>query len=415
MFVFVDYLYKGIGGVGQIVINSVFELNRRGHTAKIYASKESYEYLRLASEKANCLLIDSDTVSVKGFLKYLDKDDVIFLTHVDNTILLEAIKSYNNKLIFYSVFADTFFYQVPMYKALKLEQKALDLIRLLDRKKAMYIMDRPNVDAIERRGLKLMTPIRFLPVPVNVNIKKKRFSSIRTDKYNITYVGRGNDDWKIFPVIKVLQDLNEIHGDYTFTICTDTADRYKMFISEIIPNNRIPIEYKINLFGKELDNYLINNSWLHISMGTSALEGAKLCIPTIIIDYCKHLFPENYVYKWLFQADGFSLGEEILPDTRILGEPLIKIISELINEEKYKEIADNCFEYVVNYHSLNSFVDKLLYAYEETEMTVQDYCNSRLHKIKLYILPVFRFIIDFLKIIIPKALRKKMIRAFISN
>lgn len=413
MLVFVDYLYKGIGGVGQIVTNSVFELNRRGLNAKVYASKESYEYQRLAYGKANCQLIDSDTVPVKQLHRYLDREDVIFLTHIDNTILLESIKIVNNKLIFYSVFPDTFFYQGFMYKTLNLEKKALDLISLLDRKKAMFFMDRPNVEAIERRGLGLKTPIRYLPVPVHVDVKEKRSSSILPVKYNITYVGRGNDDWKIFPVIKVLQDLSEAYGDYTFTICTDTADRYKMLISENIPNNRIPIEYKINLFGKALDEYLINNSWLHIAMGTSALEGAKLRIPTILIDYSMHLFPENYVYKWIFQVDGFSLGEEIRPDTKLLGEPMIEIISELMDEEKYQVIADRCFEYVSNHHSLSAFVDKLLSACEESEMTIQDYCNSRLHKMKLYILPFFRYIIDFFKVLIPKTLRKKMIRVFI--
>ena len=275
MIVFVDYKYKGIGGVGQLVTNIVLELNRNGYSAKVYASYDSYEYKRLVSEEADCVLINSDLVSTKKLSLYIDEKDVIFLTHLANNELLRDIRHLNNRIIFYVVHPDTFFSYHYFHKLFRYNKRSLELIKVLSKKNALCLMDQPNLDAIERRGLILERPIDFLPDPICANTNNKRDNGKIISRHNITYIGRGNDDWKIYPVIKVLQDLNKLEESVTFTICTDTDTRFKAFLSKYIPQNKIHINYKINLFGKDLDQYLINNSWLHISMGTSALEGAK--------------------------------------------------------------------------------------------------------------------------------------------
>ena len=44
-------------------------------------------------------------------------------------------------------------------------------------------------------------------------------------------------------------------------------------------------------------------------MGTSALEGAKLGIPTVLLDYSYSEVPDGYQYRWLYQRDGSTLAE----------------------------------------------------------------------------------------------------------
>lgn len=411
MIVFTDYKYKGVGGVGQIVVNTVLELNRKGQTAKVYASHESYEYKRLVEEKAECILIDSETAGLKEFATRLDKEDVIFLTHINNNELLKEIKHINNRLIFYVVHPDTFFIESWFFRLFNFKKKALHLISLLDNKKALLLMDRPNKEAIERRGLTLSEPVKYLTVPINVDQTYKRtFDSVNA-KRMITYVGRGNDDWKIYPVIKVLSDLNKMSEEYIFTICTDTDKRFKELIALHVPDNKVKIEYKINLFGHALDDFLKINSWLHISMGTSALEGAKLGIPTILIDYSKSLFPEDYGYKWLYEADGYSLADEILPGMTIKGLPLRQMIKEIEFSNGYNTVADQCFDYVLNNHSLDVFLQRVLEACQQTEMTVKDYCNTSLHTFLLYIKPLYTYsYLGILGILHPKKAIKKIIK-----
>lgn len=378
MITFVDYQYKGIGGVGQLVVNVVQELNRKGYSAKVYASSDSYEYQRLVHEEANCILIDSEKVGLDEFISFLDKEDVIFVTNLSNNILFNKIKKNNNRLLFYVVHPDTFFSYRKIFALFRFNQRSLELINALHQKKALYIMDRPNLEAIERKGLHLTEPVRYLPVPIRAELENRRDDGHVPSCHNITYIGRGNADWKIYPVIKVLQDLNKLKGDYKFTIFTEVDTRFRELIAKYVPNNVVKMEYVINIYGEDLDKYLKEKSWLHISMGTSALEGAKLRIPTILIDYSKSLFPENYVYKWLYEAEGYSLADELLPDTKINGTPLNEMIEELNIQLNYKKIANKCFDYVLENHSLSRFVDKILNFCEVTEMTMQDYCNSSL-------------------------------------
>ena len=376
MIVFTDYKYKGVGGVGQIVVNTVLELNRKGQTAKVYASHESYEYKRLVEEKAECILIDSETVGLKEFATRLDKEDVIFLTHINNNELLKEIKHINNRLIFYVVHPDTFFAESRIHSLFGYRQKVLNFINLLDTKKALYLMDRPNVNSIERRGLQLNYPIRYLPVPVKINVAARRSDTNIPSIKKITYIGRGNDDWKIYPVIKILQDLNGLEDCFNFVIFTDTDTRFRNLIKLHIPNNKINIEYKLGVYGQALNDYLVTNAWLHMSMGTAALDGAKLGIPTILVNYSKSLFPKDYVYNWLFESKEYSLGDEIFPDSEFSGQPLSAIVRMLGNRSNYNNISDHCYNYVKKHHSIESFADGLVKACEKSEMRVMDYCNS---------------------------------------
>ena len=82
-------------------------------------------------------------------------------------------------------------------------------------------------------------------------------------------------------------------------------------IEKINNKYNFKIEYKGTLAGKKLSNYLISNIDLLMSMGTSALVGAKLGIPTVLLDASYIKIPNDYKYKWLFESDGATLGSFI--------------------------------------------------------------------------------------------------------
>ena len=46
-------------------------------------------------------------------------------------------------------------------------------------------------------------------------------------------------------------------------------------------------------------------------MGTAALEGAKLGIPTILLDISYKSIKSEYNYRWLYERDGKTLGDNI--------------------------------------------------------------------------------------------------------
>lgn len=397
MITFVDYQYKGIGGVGQLVVNSTLELNRRGKRTKLYCSTESYEYIRLCECKADFVFIDSDNVSLKKLNNYITHEDIIILTKVNDSPLLEAIKKKNNKLLFYSVHPDTFFGYLPQMKYFCNPRKAaLNLVEVLNDHDCLYFMDWPNVKGVYDRGGKTMEKIRYLPIPV-MSYSNKYRNNKPSSIFNITYIGRGNDKWKVFPVIKILEDLNKLKKEIQLTIITDSNTLFKQMINEFVLNNNIIIHFINNIYGEKLEQYLLENSTLHISMGTSALEGAKLGIPTIVIDYSKQKFPDYYLYRWLYECENYCLAGEIkdgiLPYST--GRNLGDIIDLISTEEGYTKESLACRTYLNKNHSIQSFISNIEDACKITRMTSQDYCKTNFSRCKYRIEP---FLISMAKV-----------------
>lgn len=377
MIVFVDYLYKEIGGVGQLVVNTVLALNQRNEIAKIYCSGDSYEYKQLKSLGASFTFINSDEVSLKQLPDFLDNTDVILLTHINNTPLLEQLKNKGIRILFYSVHPDTFFVYNRYMKVFAQKSAALQLVSLLLSKKALVFMDTPNVEGVNRRGGKLCTKeMEYLPIPIHSTKKISRIMH-QPNGISITYIGRGNADWKVYPIVRVVKDLQKIAKDITLTIITDKTELFEAMIKKAVPENHLNITYKTGLSGESLSNYLAENSDLHISMGTSALEGARLGVPTILIDYSYNQFPDNYLYRWLFECKGFCLAEDITNVSSFEGYTIDEIINSISDSSKYMELSLACYDYVQKNHSADNYIIKLIDYCENTHMTVNDYCRTR--------------------------------------
>ena len=272
MITFIDYQYKGIGGVGQIVVNTTLELNKQGEQSKIYCSTESYEYKSLIEYGAHFEHIDSDKISLEKLANYLQPDDVLLVTNINNSSLFEKIKYLSNKMIFYSVHPDTFFCYIPQLEYLCNQQKAaMQLIYVLSINDSIYFMDWPNVKAVYDRGVPPLKVIEYLPVPVLSYTGRFRSAPIK-GKFNITYIGRGNDIWKVYPIIKILEDLNSFSQTVFLTIITDNNTLFQQMIKDLIPNNKVRVDYINGLYGENLEKFLLENSTLHISMGTSVFR-----------------------------------------------------------------------------------------------------------------------------------------------
>lgn len=377
MIVFVDYLYKEIGGVGQLVVNSVLALNKKDLSAKVYCSKNSYEYKQLKKTGASFIFINSDEVSLKLLPIFLDNTDVILLTHINNTPLLEQVKKLNVRILFYSVHPDTFFVYNRYMKIFAQKSAALQLVSLLRSKNALVFMDTPNVEGVNRRGGNLcLREMDYLPIPIPSCNMVNRIRA-KTDNISITYIGRGNAEWKVYPIIRVIKDLQKTTKKISLTIITDKTEMFEAMIKQTVPNNHLNILYKTGLSGESLTAFLTDNSDLHISMGTSALEGARLGIPTVLIDYSYKQFPDNYLYKWMFECKGYCLAEDITNITYFEGNTMDHIICSVCDNNMYKDLSLACYNYVQKNHSMETYIEKLVSYCEDTNMTVSDYCKTR--------------------------------------
>jgi hypothetical protein len=60
---------------------------------------------------------------------------------------------------------------------------------------------------------------------------------------------------------------------------------------------------------KTLEDVLKYDVDVLLGMGTSILEGARLGIPSILLDVSYGPVPDGYMFTWLQDRDGFTLGE----------------------------------------------------------------------------------------------------------
>jgi hypothetical protein len=95
-----------------------------------------------------------------------------------------------------------------------------------------------------------------------------------------------------------------------------------------------------------------------VGMGTSALEGARLAIPTVSIDASFLPVEPGYRFRWLFQNTGFSTGR--LLDARSASPPGMDV-DELVAavRDSGEEIAARCWRYFHENHETGPIVDRL--------------------------------------------------------
>ena len=88
-------------------------------------------------------------------------------------------------------------------------------------------------------------------------------------------------------------------------------------------------------------------------MGTSAIDSAKMGIPTVLLDYADTVFPEDYKYQFIFEAKGFSLGNSVeKAGYKDYQKNITDICDCILSAEKYKEISKKCYDYVNGYHNI---------------------------------------------------------------
>lgn len=110
----------------------------------------------------------------------------------------------------------------------------------------------------------------------------------------------------------------------------------------------------------EINKYLLNNIDVMFAMGTSALESAKLKIPTVLVDCTPSMQPikGDYLFRFIDERRGYDLGHCITTkDIQNGNNSIDNIFAQLRNN--YVEIANNSYNHFHEKHSLSSVGTKL--------------------------------------------------------
>ncbi|WP_446787212.1 hypothetical protein, partial [Macellibacteroides fermentans] len=124
--------------------------------------------------------------------------------------------------------------------------------------------------------------------------------------------------------------------------------------------------------GENLDRFLLDKIDVLVAMGTSALEGAKLGVPTVLLDFSYGNVPEGYRFRMLFESEYYGLAD-LIDDSHIeTGNKSLEQIIENI-QVKYSDLSEKTFDYCARNHSISSVCEKFMSALEEATFHYGDF------------------------------------------
>ncbi|WP_261885144.1 hypothetical protein [Vibrio pomeroyi] len=181
----------------------------------------------------------------------------------------------------------------------------------------------------------------ILPIPIDIPPKNEY-------EYNATksfyWLGRVDRDFKVWTLLEILNNLEKHEFNGVFNIIGG-GDGVSLIDSD---NYSFKIVRHGNLPYDVMEEYLKINASLVFAMGTSALEGSKLGVPTILVNPLRQ-GERNFDSRWVFDSIGFSLGEfklsNVMPEQPKFG--LQTLIDEFNNNPQV--LSSKSYEYSNNF------------------------------------------------------------------
>jgi hypothetical protein len=101
----------------------------------------------------------------------------------------------------------------------------------------------------------------------------------------------------------------------------------------------------------EINEFLLKNVDVMFAMGTSALESAKLGIPTVLVDLSYNNIKGEYAFSFINSREGYDLGHPITAaDCKEGNDSLCVIFNAILN--RYEIVSKQSRDYFVMNHSM---------------------------------------------------------------
>jgi hypothetical protein len=249
---------------------------------------------------------------------------------------------------------------------------------------ATMMMDRGGVVFMEEPGLenaevltqKKWPDATIIPIPAQHSPSPRTPRLVNGDEISCFYVGR-SDLWKVVPCRRIIEDFGS-KGNIRWTILTDSASRFRDNLGGCEPARMNIVE---GVRGADLDQMLLNDADICFAMGTSCLEGAKLGVPSILMDFVlsKNEMPRPYGYRWLYQEPGSCLGRDVGGCLEVPGMNAEQVLGAIRSDAG--AVGQLCWEAVRAKFAISIVTGKLLVAAQKTQLTMGDYSNNNLFRL----------------------------------
>ncbi|TDS13693.1 hypothetical protein B0I21_10419 [Sphingobacterium paludis] len=242
----------------------------------------------------------------------------------------------------------------------------------------IHFMDGPNFHIQKDIFYLSLLEVDYLPIfSRSPRLSKSYNTTFSKKSYSFGWVGRLCVE-KTNALINVIRHSNSYLRNHpeesiTFHIIGD-GDMKESVLHEPHASN-LEIIFVGILSGAELDQYLVENIDLMFAMGTSSLECASLNVATVLVDFSYSTIPVSNRFRFLYQSEEFSVGDEYKIDVDYPFD-MNGLISLLKNGEIAKH-AELCLHYFMQFHSESSVSTKFLQVAQEVQLTLSDIRESK--------------------------------------
>jgi hypothetical protein len=249
-----------------------------------------------------------------------------------------------------------------------------DFVNLLIVNNAISFMDQTNNDYTQKYLFLKDKIISYLPVPIPIPISSIEINNSgkkrNNNGINVCWIGR-ICDFKVHIMVYICNKLKvvaeQLEINLNFHIVGD-GPFMKHAQENIVTSDFFKVSYIGALPHGKLANYISENVDIVAAMGTSALEGAALGKPTILLDFSYSKIEVNYQFRWIFETINYDLGHEISKkDIDNKGESLLQMINEVITN--YDDISKKCYDYCYINHNIDNIVNKLIDLANQSTLT----------------------------------------------
>jgi hypothetical protein len=277
--------------------------------------------------------------------------------------------------LFHDLFTDTLM--------ISLKHRLQALVRDMNDHRALFFMDGSTLRfTAERLAVAIRNPV-YLPLACeDVPQNPKKPSRIeRQGPLHVCWVGR-IADFKTPILVYTIGKLSEVarkkRMSITFHVIGEGPDE-AMIRSLNVEHDCFRLIYAGVKAGRILDDYLLKRIHVLAAMGTSALEGARLGLPTILLDASYGPVGDGYRYRWLFESEEYGLGDIIGATHYEKGnDSLEKRIDALISDGE--ELSEKTYEYCRKNHFISSVGKRFLALQEAASFRYGDFQPQILQK-----------------------------------
>jgi glycosyltransferase involved in cell wall biosynthesis len=233
---------------------------------------------------------------------------------------------------------------------------------------ALVFMDRPNL-AVTRQLLGVPIPKPQF-VPVAIPAVEARPGHRKRAPLRLVWVGR-LADFKVFSLKRALRDARAAAGELgtpvVFDVIGDGPLRH-VVETGAGPGPGFEVRFLGDRSPAELEAHLREHADAVFAMGTSALEAARLGIPTVLLDIAYGELPPSYTYRFLDEAQGLSLGD-VIGETRRPddGRGMAETLRQVRDDSG--PLAERCLAYFRGHHELGAVAETFLDALDRTTLT----------------------------------------------